>query len=160
MSAHRSPFKHTSEARSDGPVHADDGRKDVSLLHNEQPMAQATDETHRPDAAVDALERLGNLSDHAHCGSQLPDGVIPYSRPRRAHPPAPPLGRVQHDEGAVSPLPEPSAELLPTGQRCTLTDGERAALVERMLPAYRALLRSGDQIPVQDKGHTVHSQGS
>ena len=60
-------------------------------------------------------------------------------------------------EGAAPPaLPEPSAEPLPAAQRCTLTYDERAVLVERMLPAYRVLLRSGDQIPVQDKGHTVH----
>ena len=94
------------------------------------------------------VERHGDLSDHAHRGSQLPDGVIPYSRPCRAghaqcgQPPAATIGPSEDDEPPPSALPEPS--------------GERAALVERMLPAYRALLRSGDQIPVQDKGHTVH----
>jgi hypothetical protein len=41
-----------------------------------------------------------------------------------------------------------------------LSEEERRALVERMLPAYRVLLRSGDQIPVQDKGDTVHGQVS
>jgi hypothetical protein len=69
----------------------------------------------------------------------------------------PVIAGAEGDEGVAPPLPEPSAEPLPEAQRCTLTDDERVALVERMLPAYRVLLRSGDQISVQDKGDTVHT---
>jgi hypothetical protein len=91
MSAHWSPFKHTSDERA----HADDGRKDDTLLPNDQPL----------DATA----------------SQLPDDVIPYSHPRRAAT----FARVQDDEEAVSPLPEPSTARLPETHEPQNSSGER-----------------------------------
>jgi hypothetical protein len=43
MRAHQSPFKHTSGAGSDGPLHAADGREDKTSLQNEQPLSDVPD---------------------------------------------------------------------------------------------------------------------
>ena len=59
MSARRSAFTHTSHVRSDELAHADDGRKDDTVLQNEQPLEKALDDAHGQDAAVGVVERYG-----------------------------------------------------------------------------------------------------
>ena len=64
------------------------------------------------------------------------------------------IGRAEDDDAPAAPpaLPEQSIEHLP--------GSALEALVERLLPAYRLLLHSGDEHAQQGEGHGAHSTGS
>ena len=84
------------------------------------------------------------------------------------------ISGAEGDEVAVpSAPPEPSGAQLPEGAgterreragrpalRPVLTDEERSALVERMLPAYRRLLDAPTERAAQDEGHPAHTRRS
>jgi hypothetical protein len=120
MSAHRSPFKHTSDVR----VYADDGRKDAILLRSEQPLC----ETPNADEQATAASTVGH-----HSSADRPAPAVTSRSMVRHH--APSLPDDPHSQTATTWLDallpayrrlRRMADMLPDPEATTLDEESQA----------------------------------